>query len=67
MGLGEIMRYTLSCLRTSDRTLVEALVGLAVLPRSESSTLHLLAVTTAGVCVCVCVCACVCVCVCVCV
>lgn len=49
IGLSEIARYTLSVLHTSDTTLVQSLVSLSVLPRSESSTLHLLAITTAGV------------------
>ena len=49
MGFDDIARYTLSALRTTDKSLVQSLVCLSVLPRSESSTLHLLAITTAGV------------------
>ena len=48
MGLREVERLALSALRTADRGLVEGLVCVAVLPRSESSTLHLMAITTAG-------------------
>jgi nuclear pore complex protein Nup155 len=48
MGFDDIARYTLSALRTTDKSLVQSLVCLSVLPRSESSTLHLLAITTAG-------------------
>ena len=54
MGFDLIARYTLSALRTTDKTLASSLVTLSVLPKSESSTLHLLAITAAGVCVCVC-------------
>jgi nuclear pore complex protein Nup155 len=48
IGFRDICRLTLSALRTGDRSLAESLVGVSVLPRSESSTLHLLAVTSAG-------------------
>ena len=48
MGFRDISRLTLSALRTGDKSLAESLVGVAVLPRSESSTLHLIAVTSSG-------------------
>ena len=48
MNFNDIVRCTLSALRTGDKSLVESLVTVSVLPRSESSTLHLLAITTAG-------------------
>ena len=49
MAMGDVVRSTLSTLRTADKSLVQSLVRLSVLPRSESSTLHLLATTSAGV------------------
>ena len=49
MNFSDIVRYTLSALNTTDKSLVQSLVCLSVLPKSESSTLHLLAITTAGV------------------
>lgn len=48
MNFNDIVRCTLSALRTGDKSLVESLVTVSVLPKSESSTLHLLAITTAG-------------------
>ena len=38
-----------SFLRTADRSLVRPIVQLSVIPSSESSTLHMLAITKAGV------------------
>lgn len=54
MSFSDIVRNTLFALHTNDKTLVQSLVCLSVLPKSESSTLHLLAITTAGVCYLVC-------------
>ena len=48
MAMDETARSTLSTLRTADKTLVQSIVQLAVLPKSESSTLHLIAITSAG-------------------
>ena len=52
MSMSNISHLALSALRTNQRNLVNPLVKLSVIPASESSTLHLLAVTQAGQLVC---------------
>lgn len=49
MSMSSISRQALATLGTTQATLVNPLVKLSVIPTSESSTLHLLAVTQAGV------------------
>ena len=48
MSMSSMAHLALSTLRTNQRNLVDPLVKLSVIPTSESSTLHLLAVTQAG-------------------
>ena len=48
MSMSSVAHLALSALRTNQRNLVSPLVKLSVIPTSESSTLHLLAVTQAG-------------------
>jgi hypothetical protein len=48
MSISNLSHLALSALRTNQRNLVSPLVKLSVIPASESSTLHLLAVTQAG-------------------
>ena len=48
LSMSSMAHLALSTLRTNERTLVNPLVKLSVIPTSESSTLHLLAVTQAG-------------------
>ena len=48
MSMSTITHLALSALRTNQRTLINPVVKLSVIPSSESSTLHLLAVTQAG-------------------
>ena len=48
MSMSSVSHLTLSALGTNQRNLVNPLVSLSVIPASESSTLHLLAITQAG-------------------
>ena len=48
MSMSNISHLALSALRTNQRNLIDPLVKISVIPASESSTLHLLAVTQAG-------------------
>lgn len=48
MSMSSITRQALATLRTNEANLVNPIVKLSVIPTSESSTLHLLAVTQAG-------------------
>ena len=48
MSMSSMTRQALATLGTNQANLVNPLVKLSVIPTSESSTLHLLAVTQAG-------------------
>lgn len=48
MSMSTTTHLALSALRTNQRNLINPIVKLSVVPSSESSTLHLLAVTQAG-------------------
>lgn len=48
MGLDAIVHQAAHSLHTTDKTLFQPLVSISVVPRSESATLHLLAVSQNG-------------------
>ena len=48
LSSGAMMSRAGAALRSADRSLVKPVVHISVLPPSESSTLHLMAVTKAG-------------------
>ena len=48
MSIGSMCHRGISAIRMNDPNLIKPLASIAVLPASESSTLHLLAITNAG-------------------
>ena len=48
MSMDSIAQRAANALRTPDKTLFKPLISISIIPQSESSTLHLLAVSQSG-------------------